>query len=165
MPAGRLRRERQCGVGGAGRVGSIGGVGCLRNVAGVRQPALAADELVGHHVASVGIVEVEPQPVPHFVHHHGEEIHVAGRRAAGVGLQPRRARWIAELEVVDRGVVDEPAAAGGVVVDGDPAVGVIAELGSTEIGDGDTDAIEHGELIGREPGRRPARDCRLDERG
>ena len=130
-----------------------------------RKPALADSERVGHHVVRVHMVVVEPEHMTHLVHQRGEQVHVTGGHAGRVGLQMRGGDDMPELEIVARGGVDEPAVAGAVVVDGDPAVGERGELAAAKIRDCDGYTIESGELNGREPGSSPAKDRSSGNRG
>ena len=85
--------------------------------AGVRQPALAGHERVGHQVARCIVSMIEPEDVcrsrasPRSA---GPSARPARRR---IGLRVRRRQGVPELGVVERRRIDEPATAGRVVVD------------------------------------------------
>ena len=69
--------------------------------------------------ATIGrvVAVAEPERVAHLVHQRGQQVVVAGRRAGRIGGHPRRGELVAELGIVQRRAVEEPAPAGGVGVD------------------------------------------------
>ena len=56
------------------------------------------------------------EDVPDLVHHRGEQVDVSGRGRGRVGAQLVRRQDMRELGIVERARIDEPAAAGCIVV-------------------------------------------------
>ena len=92
-------------------------------VVGLRQPPLADIGIAVHQLGGVvRVVEVvEPDLVAELVHQHGQQVHPAGGRAAGIGGEAGAGAVI--FVIVAGGLVEEPAMAGAVAVDQD-SVGI-----------------------------------------
>ena len=105
-----------------------------------RQQPHSGGERFGHQVTGFGVM-LEAEEVPQFVSQHGEQIHSACRRAAGL-----------EFGIVIRSGIDESADTGGVLVDPDDVSRCESQQVARQIGDEELDIAHQPDARARNLG-------------